>query len=151
MLAIKSTHCTCHSPSVGEHSPMLAFMLSSLPNGGTWKWETGKHAHSGEKSLFLKLNIAPCMHMYIFCCLKEILKRPLAFGGGEEGCKVRGSLCCTVMSPLYCTSSCQSLLQRLANTDWQITKNMNQVSKTNHSVVILHDLHGINLWTVGES
>lgn len=75
-----TVHATAH-PSVGEHSPVLAFMLSSLPNGGTGKWETGKHAHFGEKSLFLKLNIAH-VDMDIFCCLKEILKRPLAF---EEG------------------------------------------------------------------
>lgn len=151
MLATKSTHHTRHSPSVGEHSPMLAFMLSSLPNGGTGKWETAKHAHFGEKSLFLRLNIAPCIYGHLLLPQRDSKKASgLRRGRGGE-CKVRGSLCCTVMSPLYCTNSCQSLLQRLANTAWQITKNMNQVSKTNHSVVILHDLHGINLWTVGES
>lgn len=88
---------------------------------------------------------SPTYRMNIFSSLQEMVKSTPAWGN-----KAWGRLTADLgWSPLCCTGSCQSL--GLATAAWQIARNMNQGSKTNHSVVILYDLHGINLWTIGES
>lgn len=154
---MKSSTLTCwqlNQHNVQDTAPLCeralsnspALMLSSLLNGEMRDWETCSFWR--EESLFM-LNIAPCAHGYLYFPQKKILKRPSARAGGWE---VWGRLTAALWwSPLCCSSSFQSLLLQLANAAWQINKNMNQVSKTNHSAVILHDLHGMNLWTIGES
>lgn len=146
MLATKLTHCTRHCLSAGERSPMPALMLPSLPSRSNGEWEIGECSFWREEYFYAKHS-----PMYMWTSsgsLKGILKRPSAWVGTKN--EVASllhyhGLFFVVQAP---AKACFSDWQM---RPWQITGNMSQVSKTNHNVVILHDLHGINLWTIGES
>lgn len=90
---------------------------------------------------------SPTYIMDIFGSLGEIVKRPSVWGTQYEAAP---QLYCA-MVPFAAQAPANACFGGLAYAAWQTTRNTNQVSKTNHSVVILHDLHGINLWTIGES
>lgn len=146
MLATQSVHHTRHCPFEGGALSKVGFNAAFSHKwglGGTRYLET--RSFWRDESLFI-LSTVP--HTLWTSSVPSETEKALCLGdtvqGGLPAALCDGLLLATRVPAKACFGG-------LAYAAWQITRNANQGSKTNHSVVILHDLHGINLWTIGES